>query len=247
MLLRRVLAALLFLPLLVACDRTSAAWRDPKPPPPPPPVKTTPPPAPSPSPLNPYETIKTTGGPAAALTFDDGPDPTYTPQILALLKQYGIKATFCVVGTEVQENPGLVQAIVRDGHTLCNHSWHHELGLGSWSPDAIRANLSRTNDAIRRAAPGAQIRYYRQPGGAWSPTLIDVARTLGMRSLHWSVDTKDWTQPGADAIYATVTAQAHPGSIVLMHDAGGNRSGTLNACRRLFPQLKNQMPLAAMP
>ncbi|WP_412540988.1 polysaccharide deacetylase family protein [Longispora sp. K20-0274] len=246
MLLRRALVALLSLPILAACAHSTAAWRDPKPPPPVVARTTPPPPVVRPE-FNPNDTIKNTGGPDAALTFDDGPSPTYTPQILALLKKYGIKATFCLIGTEVQEYPTLVQAIVRDGHTLCNHSWHHELGLGSWSPDAIRANLSRTNDAIRRAAPGAQIRYYRQPGGAWTPTLIDVARSLGMRSLHWSVDTKDWTQPGADAIYTTVATQAGPGSIVLMHDAGGNRSGTLAACQRLFPQLKARITLVPMP
>ena len=71
--------------------------------------------------------------PEVALTFDDGPDPTYTPQVLALLRPYRVKATFCVVGENAQAHPDLVRQIVADGHTLCNHSWHHDVLLGTRS------------------------------------------------------------------------------------------------------------------
>ncbi|WP_018349597.1 polysaccharide deacetylase family protein [Longispora albida] len=195
----------------------------------------------------PMGTHRVTGTADVALTFDDGPSPTWTPQILALLRQHGIKATFCMVGTEVQAYPNLVRAIAADGHTLCSHSWGHELNLGSQAEDAIRANLTRTNQAIAAAVPGTRVKYFRQPGGNWTPRVVAVATSLGMRSLHWAVDTNDWRKPGPDAIYNVVAGQTGPGAIILLHDAGGDRSGTLAACRRIFPLLKSRVTLIPMP
>ncbi|MBA3489908.1 MAG: polysaccharide deacetylase family protein [Longispora sp.] len=194
----------------------------------------------------PVGTYTHTGTENVALTFDDGPSPTYTPQLLAMLRQYNIKATFCLVGTEVEAYPELVRSIVADGHSLCNHSWHHDFGLGSQSDENIRENLGRTNDAIRRAVSGARIKYYRQPGGRWNSRIVAIAQSLGMRSLHWDVDPQDWRY-GEEAIYRTVTSQTHSGSIVLMHDAGGNRANTMAACKRILPQLKARLKLVALP
>ncbi|MFG1841027.1 polysaccharide deacetylase family protein [Micromonospora sp. NPDC049175] len=189
----------------------------------------------------------TSGSPRLALTFDDGPDPRYTPQVLALLREYDVHATFCVVGENAQNHPDLIQAIVNEGHTLCNHSWHHDVGLGARSADAIRADLLRTNEAIRAAVPNAPIVWYRQPGGAWTYPVVSVARQLGMTPLHWSVDPSDWELPGAAKITATVLTQAEPGSVVLLHDAGGNRQGTVDALRRILPDLTARFELEALP
>ncbi|MFI6784226.1 polysaccharide deacetylase family protein [Micromonospora sp. NPDC050276] len=189
----------------------------------------------------------TTGTPRLALTFDDGPDPRYTPQVLALLRQFDVRATFCVVGENAQNHPDLIQSIVRDGHTLCNHSWHHDVGLGARSADAIRSDLLRTNAAIRAAVPDAPIVWYRQPGGAWTYPVVSVARQLGMTPLHWSVDPSDWDLPGASKITATVLTQAEPGSVVLLHDAGGDRQGTVDALRRILPDLTARFEVEALP
>ncbi|WCN81098.1 polysaccharide deacetylase family protein [Micromonospora sp. LH3U1] len=189
----------------------------------------------------------TTGSPRLALTFDDGPDPRYTPQVLATLREFDVRATFCVVGENAQDHPDLIQAIVNDGHTLCNHSWHHDVGLGARSADAIRADLLRTNAAIRAAVPNAPIVWYRQPGGAWTYPVVSVARQLGMTPLHWSVDPSDWELPGAGKITATVLTQAEPGSVVLLHDAGGDRQGTVDALRRILPDLIARFQLEALP
>src|SRR4029453_9109275 len=94
----------------------------------------------------------TTESGAVALTFDDGPDPNYTPKMLALLKKHDVKATFCLVGVQAQQFPQLVRDIVADGHTLCNHTWKHDTKLGTKSEDAIRADIKRTQDAIWAAA-----------------------------------------------------------------------------------------------
>jgi peptidoglycan/xylan/chitin deacetylase (PgdA/CDA1 family) len=195
----------------------------------------------------PYGAEISTGSARIALTFDDGPDPQWTPQVLALLKEYGVRATFCVVGENAEAHPDLVRSIVADGHTICNHSWNHDLTLGERSPTAIRDDLVRTNDAILAAAPDARIAYFRQPGGAWTSPVVSICEDLGMTPLHWAVDPTDWQAPGADKITAAVLAETRPGSIVLMHDAGGDRSGTVEALQRLLPELRQRFQLEALP
>ena len=186
---------------------------------------------------------KKTGNAAVALTFDDGPSPAYTPQLLNMLRAHRVKATFCLVGTQVRDNPGLVARIVREGHTLCNHSWHHEMDLGKQPAAVIRANLERTNAEIRRAVPNARIAYFRQPGGLWSATSVAVAKQLGMTPLGWSVDPQDWRKVPAGAITSRVLAHTRKGSIVLLHDGGGDRRATMAACRTLIPALKRNYRL----
>ncbi|MFD2767652.1 polysaccharide deacetylase family protein [Micromonospora eburnea] len=195
----------------------------------------------------PFGSLTTTESSRVALTFDDGPDPQYTPQVLALLKEYGVKATFCLVGENVQSYPELVRDIVADGHTLCNHSWEHDLSLGQRSSDAIRADLRRTNEAILSAAPNARIAYFRQPGGNWTAPAVSVCEDLGMTPLHWAVDPSDWQVPGAAQITRVVMTETGPGSIVLMHDAGGDRTGTVAALRNLLPELMSRYQLEALP
>jgi peptidoglycan/xylan/chitin deacetylase (PgdA/CDA1 family) len=189
----------------------------------------------------------TTDSPAVALTFDDGPDPRYTPQILAALRYYDVRATFCVVGENARAYPELIRAIVADGHTLCNHSWDHDELLGRRPADVIRADLLRTNAAIRDAVPDARIAYFRQPGGAWTYPVVAVADELGLIPVHWTVDPSDWRAPGAAQIAWFVSTRVRTGSIVLLHDAGGNRQGTVDALYSLLPDLAGRFPLAALP
>jgi peptidoglycan-N-acetylglucosamine deacetylase len=195
----------------------------------------------------PFGTRLTTGDAYVALTFDDGPDPQWTPEVLDQLRKHGAKATFCVVGEMVQAFPELVRKIVADGHTLCNHSWNHDVGLGSRSRNEIRKDLQRTNKAIHKAAPGSRISYYRQPGGAWTEDVVEVAAELGMSSLHWAVDPQDWSQPGAEQIAATVESGTADGAIVLLHDGGGERRGTVRALTWFLPELAARHRLEALP
>jgi len=195
----------------------------------------------------PFGSRRTTGTTEVALTFDDGPDPSQTPKALALLRRYGVKATFCLVGVNVKEFPGLVRQIAADGHTLCNHSWEHDVRLGTRSRAGIRADMLRANRAILDAAPGARVSYYRQPGGAWTASIVAVARELGMTTLHWTVDPQDWRKPGAGSIASTVNSGTTRGAIVLLHDAGGDRRGTLSALRSILPNLGRRFQLCALP
>jgi peptidoglycan/xylan/chitin deacetylase (PgdA/CDA1 family) len=191
----------------------------------------------------PSGSLRTTGTSAVALTFDDGPSPVWTPKVLALLKRYHLHATFCLIGEQVKEYPKLVARIVAGGHTLCNHSWDHDEFMYQRSTTYIRSELTRTDKAIRKAAPGATVRYYRQPGGNWSKRIVRVSRQLGMAPLDWSVDPSDWKRPPASSIIANVKSNTGHGSIVLMHDGGGDRSHTYAALRTLLPYLSRRYDL----
>jgi peptidoglycan/xylan/chitin deacetylase (PgdA/CDA1 family) len=218
--------------------------------PPPARVVAAPPPAPGNLPsFAPGAVARTTNSQAVALTFDDGPGDQ-TLAILGLLRQYGVKATFCLIGVHVRDHPELVRAIVRDGHTLCNHTWQHDMFLGTRSADAIRSDLQRTSDEIHKAAPGVPIRYFRHPGGKWTPAAVSVAQEMGMTSIGWDVDPSDWNiaayPPGptlTSHVIRNIEHNVHPGAIVLSHDAGGGRQSTVEAYRVLLPYLINDRHL----
>jgi peptidoglycan/xylan/chitin deacetylase (PgdA/CDA1 family) len=194
----------------------------------------------------PAGTITTTGSVGVALTFDDGPGG-YSMQILDLLRQYHIKATFCIIGRNVAGYPEVLKRIVADGHTLCNHTWSHDIQLRTRTPDQIRAELQKTNDAIHAIVPDAKISYFRNPGGNFSPEVVNIAASLGMKSVYWSVDPQDWRRPGTQAIINNVINHTHEGSIVLLHDGGGDRSQTVAACRTILPNLAGRFTLIALP
>ncbi|WIM95669.1 polysaccharide deacetylase family protein [Actinoplanes oblitus] len=196
----------------------------------------------------PGKSLLTTGGRQVALSFDDGPDPEQTPKILAMLDKYQVKATFCLVGSQARRHPELVRQIVAAGHTLCNHTFNHDLTIGKKNAAQIRADLAKTNKAIRDAAPGAAIPFFRAPGGNFSDKLVKVAYADGMSSLYWAVDPRDWEHlPGeSDAahvkrVIATVRKQTTPGSIILSHDF--NQPDTIAAYRELLPWLVENFEL----
>jgi chitooligosaccharide deacetylase NodB len=179
----------------------------------------------------------TTAADTVALTFDDGPSSTYTPQVLDVLAEHQVKATFCLVGSQARRFPALVRRIVAEGHALCNHSMNHD-NLSTWTDEQIRADLTAATQAIQTAAPGAPVPYFRAPYGSWGRSAT-VAAKLGMARLGWTVDPRDWSRPGVDAIVEAVHTQLRPGGIVLMHDAGGDRSQTVQALALLIPQLRD--------
>ncbi|WP_285551242.1 polysaccharide deacetylase family protein [Actinoplanes regularis] len=196
----------------------------------------------------PGKSLLTTGGRQVALTFDDGPDPEQTPKILAMLDQYGVKATFCLVGSQAEKHPDLVRDIVAAGHSLCNHTFDHDLSIAKKSPSQIRADLKKTNAAIRAAVPDAPIPFFRAPGGNFNDRLVKVAHGIGMASLYWEVDPRDWEhlENETDAehikrVVATVKKQVKPGAIVLSHDF--NQPDTIAAYKELLPWLAENFDL----
>jgi peptidoglycan/xylan/chitin deacetylase (PgdA/CDA1 family) len=186
-------------------------------------------------PPSPTFTISPRGG-AVALTFDDGPDPRWTPQVLALLAQYHLHATFCLVGIHARQYPALVRQIVAGGHTLCNHTFNHDEYIGRHTPAQIEADLQQTDDAIV-AATGLRPRYFRAPAGNWTPQLLAALKTHGEIPLGWSADPRDWARPGVPSIVRTVLSELQPGGILLMHDGFGHREQSVAALRVLLPAL----------
>jgi len=175
------------------------------------------------------------GDKAIALTIDDGPSSKYTPQVLALLAQYKIPATFCMIGQSAKQHASLVAEVSAAGHLVANHTWTHP-NLSHLTAAQVTAEIERTNDAITSGGAKRPV-LFRAPGGNWSPTVFQVCTQLGLRPLDWSVDPRDWSRPGADHIVQTVMGHTHTGSIILEHDGGGDRSQTVAALTRFLPQL----------
>jgi peptidoglycan/xylan/chitin deacetylase (PgdA/CDA1 family) len=172
-----------------------------------------------------------------ALTIDDGPDPVWTPKILALLARYQIPATFCMIGRRAAAQPRLVAAVVDGGHHIANHTFTHPILFNTFTASQVRAEIDRATDAIVKASGGHRPTLFRAPGGAWSPSNLAVVAGAGMRPLDWSVDPRDWSRPGVRHIVDTILTKTHPGSIILDHDGGGNRQQTVDALTIVLPRL----------
>ncbi|MGK4583412.1 polysaccharide deacetylase family protein [Kitasatospora sp. HPMI-4] len=170
-----------------------------------------------------------------ALTLDDGPHPAHTPVVLELLHQYGIRATFFLIGENAAANPALVRAIADAGHHIANHTWTHP-DLRHLPESRVRDELRRTSDLLQETT-GRPVTWFRSPGGDWPDVTLRVCSELGMRPMGWSVDPRDWDRPGTTAITNRVLTGVRPGAIVLNHDGGGDRSQTVAALRTCLPTL----------
>ncbi|GAA4998547.1 bifunctional polysaccharide deacetylase/glycosyltransferase family 2 protein [Streptomyces siamensis] len=178
-----------------------------------------------------------------ALTFDDGPDPTWTPQILDILRRNHVHATFFVVGTQVVAHPELVRRIVADGHQIGIHTFTHP-DLAHLAPWQRSLELRETQLAVAGAA-GVTTALLRPPYSADNAALDDAdwsvlkqAGAAGYVTVLATQDADDWQRPGVDRILANATPHGPAGQIVLMHDAGGDRSQTVAALASLVPRLK---------
>ncbi|HEY7272450.1 MAG TPA: bifunctional polysaccharide deacetylase/glycosyltransferase family 2 protein [Actinoplanes sp.] len=178
-----------------------------------------------------------------ALTFDDGPDPRWTPRILDVLAKYHVPATFFVIGTQVARNPEVTRRIVHEGHELGVHTFTHPdvAALPGWRR---RAEYAQTEMAIAHTT-GVGTRLLRLPYSAgvdsiddqnW--TLVQEASRLGYLNIFTDIDSEDWTRPGVGAIVRDATPRGDKGGIVLLHDAGGDRTETIAALDRLVPALR---------
>jgi peptidoglycan/xylan/chitin deacetylase (PgdA/CDA1 family) len=169
------------------------------------------------------------GGKKIALTFDDGPS-AYTEQVVRILDRGGAEGTFFELGLEVPGKGAVMRMALRHGHELANHSLRHEFFPGYSS--------LRVTSARIEAATGFRPCVFRPPGGAINSSVVSAAARNGMSTVLWDVDTRDWSLPGAGAIYSRAVEGAHPGAIVVMHDGGGNRAQTLAALPRIIRTLR---------
>jgi len=175
-------------------------------------------------------------GSSVFLTFDDGPDLTWTYRVLDVLRAAGIKATFCMVGRYVRAYPDVARRVVAEGHALCNHTDSHA-SLDRLSAAGVEAEIQTAGDSIQTAT-GVRPALFRFPYGRTSATANGVVARLGLRVLPWNVDPSDYTRPGTDTIITRVVQAVKPGSIILFHDGGGDRSQTVAAITSLITSLR---------
>ncbi|ARP68684.1 hydrolase [Streptomyces pluripotens] len=180
------------------------------------------------------------GAHAVNITIDDGPSPVWTPQVLQVLHDNGVKATFCMIGPQAQAHPDLVRQVVAAGHRLCDHTVSHDVTMDKKSEAYQSQQILDAKRQITEASGGVRPMYYRAPGGAFTPYSRHLAASHGMRPLGWNVDSKDFERPGTGAIIATVKKELPNGPTLLFHDAGGDRSQTVAALRTLLPWLKQR-------
>ena len=179
----------------------------------------------------------TSAGPGGVvyLTFDDGPHPTYTPQVLDILARRGARATFFVLGSLAEARPELVARIVAEGHTVANHAWNHE-NLAGLPRSSFDDTIGRTQAVLAdRATP-----CLRPPYGSIDAFTREWAASAGLDLVLWTVDTNDWRRPGAQVIADRIVRGATDEAIVLMHDGGGNRTQTVEGLELALDRLSGR-------
>jgi peptidoglycan/xylan/chitin deacetylase (PgdA/CDA1 family) len=180
--------------------------------------------------------IDDAGPDAIALTFDDGPHPLYTPQVLEILDQYGVQATFNMIGRQIGENLSLVREVSAAGHVITNHTWDHA-DMRAYPLARVLSEVDRCNDALAEAGQHPTI--FRAPFGYWTPGVFQACADRNLTPLGWSVDPQDWNtgRVTVNDIVRTVLDTTNRHDIVLEHDGGGDRANTVAALRIFLPAL----------
>ena len=177
----------------------------------------------------------TQAGKKVALTFDDGPHPRYTPEIIDILEEYGIKATFFVIGQNIDNYPEAFERIVSSGCEIGNHTYSHK-NMAKMCEEEIMREIKGTEESVARYTDKKML-LLRPPEGAIGVPLERVCQTLGYDVILWSVDTLDWANTPSEAITANVMKSLCGGDIILMHDYTSNKGITCSALRALIPAM----------
>lgn len=176
-------------------------------------------------------------GPVIALTFDDGPWPGQTEQILAILQERQAVATFFMLGNRIEMAPDLARAVAASGSAIGIHSWSHRT-FSTLPPDQLDWEITATRRYVQEIT-GVTPRFIRTPGGEITPTILDAISRAGLTSALWTIDPKDWQKGAtAESITNSVLGMAYPGGIVVMHDGGSNRAATIAALPGIIDGLR---------
>lgn len=173
-----------------------------------------------------------------ALTFDDGPHPRQTKQILDVLDKYGIKATFFVIGVNVKNYPGIIFEVLERGHEIGNHTTTHS-HAARLDLNALQAEIADCEREVLLQT-GKRCKLFRPPEGAMTDTMRKVVKELGYTSVFWTLDTRDWAHTPPDQISDYIIQNAKNGDIILMHDYIGANSPTVKALESFIPILLDQ-------
>jgi peptidoglycan/xylan/chitin deacetylase (PgdA/CDA1 family) len=174
---------------------------------------------------------------AVALTFDDGPHPVNTPELLLVLRQYDVKATFYVMGSEVDRFPAILQELVNQGHEIGNHTYTHP-HLPEITSDRQREELALSEQAIEKAI-GRKPLTFRPPYLDFDDSVLEISAGFGYPVIN-GYGCDDWAMPGTDRIVHTILGNVGTGVIIVCHDGGGDRSQTVEACAVIIPELLAQ-------
>lgn len=180
-----------------------------------------------------------------ALTFDDGPWPETSEEILNILEQNDAHATFFMIGNQVGEHPDVVKKLYAAGNQLATHSYDHAAGAGQgvnltyMTADQQVSEITKGFDAIESVIGAKVSRIMRAPGGNYYGSLVETLHPYITAEIGWDVDTEDWRKPGSEAIIQRIES-VKPGQVILCHDGGGNRSQTVEALKVAIPYLKAQ-------
>ena len=183
-----------------------------------------------------YRHTNGNGKKRVALTFDDGPHPRYTPQILDILSEFGVEATFFVVGSNAEYYPDIVKRELAEGHEIGNHTYHH-FHTVNVSGEKLQRDIIACHKSIKRIS-GKDVHLFRPPEGVFNEEIKWLCSKQGYTIVMWSVDTRDWAHTPIPDICKNVMDNVKDGSIILMHDFIGKNSPTPAALRRIIPMLQ---------
>jgi len=183
-----------------------------------------------------------------ALTFDDGPNPTWTPKLLDILASHDVRATFFLLGARAKAEPELVRRIAAAGHVIGNHTWSHP-NLARSSSDVIREQLKRTQEMLQQIT-GAPVKFFRPPYGARRPAVFRIAREMGLEPVLWNAMVPDWSDPSPDRIAQRLSEriarlqQTGRAANIVLHDGGhndpaANRQPSVLAAEKLIVEYKS--------
>lgn len=178
----------------------------------------------------------TSGDRVVALTFDDGPWPLYTQQILEILEREGVKGNFFMLGKQVRKNRELAARVAAEGHLVGNHSLSH-VYMSAASPETARSEIENCQAEIEKST-GVRPTWYRPAGGIVSPAVWSQTRISKVKLITWSVDPQDYKCTSPVVLADRVISATKPGSVILLHDGGGNRTCTVKALTTIIRELK---------
>ena len=169
------------------------------------------------------------------LTFDDGPDPRYTTEIIEILKKYQIRATFFVCGKESSQHPEIIEALLAAGHEIGNHGWNH-LNMIFKTPTKIRREIVETDNLLRDLGVRGKI-HFRPPFTRMFLLTPIIAAKLHKKIFLWNIPSKDFKARSVAEIVENVLKKSKQGGIIVMHDGRGDRQKSVEALRIIIPEL----------
>ncbi|WP_209402625.1 polysaccharide deacetylase family protein [Pseudozobellia sp. WGM2] len=161
-----------------------------------------------------------------SITFDDGPNAEFTPQVLDLLKKYNAKATFFCIGHKIEEHPDILKRLLEEGHTVGNHTYNHSRSFGFYGMEEVKAELEKAKKTVKEHT-GLTMNLYRPAFGVTNPSIEKAVNQLKVQSIGWNVRSLDTTVRTEDMVLKRITSKVSKGDIILLHDTSAKSVAVL--------------------